>query len=398
MNIKESFEHVGFTPEEKMDLTARLERAVEGKETMTNATKRKLKNISGGMLFGVAAAAVMTVGTLAAVLNPGLRTWFDTTTPGAPEVLEDGIYRLDRSLTYNGWTVTLDECVGDDSSVYIWVDVTAPEGTVLAPREDGYFHIVYNIPGKGGANVTQLPDEDSGDNKMSCLIQHNVQNEDGGLRGEAVTIQIDPIIDCWWTGRLTEHAQRHEGSELTAAIRDHVWTFEDVKLDFPDQTIHLEPNVEVPWLDGAATLTRLEVSPLTVRVELEGGACAGYLAHANSDPFSYDGVETTVIEQGGLVIEMGPADEASSVSWWEKLFEMEQAVTVEVVLQDGTTLKPTTTVRSDEGYREDIPYLAWSRRYDDTLSASVTRVLDPAQVDHVTVCGVAIPLAPSALP
>ena len=84
MNIKESFEHVGFTPEEKMDLTARLERAAEGKETMTNATKRKLKNISGGMLFGVAAAAVMTVGTLAAVLNPGLRTWFDTTTPGAP--------------------------------------------------------------------------------------------------------------------------------------------------------------------------------------------------------------------------------------------------------------------------------------------------------------------------
>ena len=58
MNIKESFEHVGFTPEEKMDLTARLERAAEGKETMTNATKRKLKNISGGMLFGVAAAAL----------------------------------------------------------------------------------------------------------------------------------------------------------------------------------------------------------------------------------------------------------------------------------------------------------------------------------------------------
>lgn len=404
MNIKESFERVGFTPEEKMDLTARLERAAELEENMTSATKRKIKRISGGMIFGVAAAAIMTVGALAAVISPGLRSWFDTTTPGASSALEDGIYRLDRSETYNGWTVTLDECVGDDSSLYIWVDITAPEGTVLAPQEDGYFHIVYDIPGKGGANMTQLPDEDPTDNKISCLIQHNAQNENGGLRGETVSIQINPIVDRWWTDRLTERAQLHEGSELTAAIRDHQWVFEDVKLDFPDQTVRLAPNVAVPWLNGTTTVTGLEVSPLSVRVELEGGTCADYVAHANSDPMEYDEVEEkTVVKNDGLVIEMGPADEATGVDWWQKLFEMERTMTVEVVLQDGTRLVPTTAVRSDEGYREgregaQTPWLAWSRRYDDTLSASVTRVLDPAQVDHVTVCGVDIPLDPSAAP
>ena len=394
MNIKESFERVGFTPEEKMALTARLKRAAEQEENMTSQTKRKIKKISGGMIFGIAAAVMMTVGALAAVISPGLHNWFDTATPGASEVLEDGIYRLNRSETFNGWTVTLGECVGDDSSVYIWVDIAAPEGTVLAPPENGYFHIVYNIPGKGGTNMTQLPDEDPTDNVISCLIQHNAQNEDGSLRGETVTIQIDPIIDCWWTDRLTEQAQRHEGSELTAAIRDHMWVFKDVKLDFPDQTLCLEPNVEVPWLDGTATLTRLEVSPLTVRVELEGGTCANYLAHANSDPFDYAPEEHVTVEQDGLVIETGPTDGA----WWDKLFEMEQAVTVEVTLQDGTLLKPTTTVRSDEGYKQgmDTPHLAWSRRYDDTNQfGASTRVIDPAQVDHVTVCGVDIPVNPA---
>ncbi|MDE6865495.1 MAG: DUF4179 domain-containing protein, partial [Alistipes sp.] len=62
-------------------------------------------------VLGIAAAAVMTVGTLAAVVSPGLRTGC-----GGQEALESSIYRLDRSETYNGWTVTLDECVGDDYS------------------------------------------------------------------------------------------------------------------------------------------------------------------------------------------------------------------------------------------------------------------------------------------
>ena len=141
MNIKESFERVGFTPEEKMALTARLKRAAEQEENMTSQIKRKIKKISGGMIFGIAAAVMMTAGALAAVISPGLHNWFDTATPGASEILEDGIYRLNRSETFNGWTVTLGECVGDDSSVYIWVDIAAPERTVLAPPENGYFHI-----------------------------------------------------------------------------------------------------------------------------------------------------------------------------------------------------------------------------------------------------------------
>lgn len=395
MNIKESFARVGFTPEEKLNLTARLEQAAK-EDIMTNTTKRKIKRIGGGTVLGIAAAAVMTVGALAAALNPSLRSWFDTTTPGAPETLESGIYRLDRSEAYNGWTVTLDECVGDDSSVYIWVDVTAPEGTVLAPPEDGYFELSYFTAGSG-TNMIQLPDEDPTDNKISALIQHNSHNQyNGSLRGETVTIQIYPIVDCWWTGRLTQQAQFHKGSELTEAIRDHMWVFEDVTLDFPDQTLRLEPNVEVPWLDGTTTVVGLEISPLSVRVELEGGACAEYLAHANSDPFEYTGEEPVVTEHDdGLVLSVGNGGD-----WWKKLLEMEQAMTVEVALQDGTTLEPTTAIRQDEGYRKgagglEVPYLAWSRRYDDAMSAQTTRVIDPAQVDHVTVCGVDIPVAPA---
>ena len=196
------------------------------------------------------------------------------------------------------------------------------------------------------------------------------------------------------TARLEQAAKEEIKTNTTK--RNIKWVFEDVTLDFPDQTLRLEPNVEVPWLDGTTTVVGLDISPLSARVELEGGTCADYLAHANSDPFAYAEEEPTVTKRDdGIVAAVG-----SGGDWWEKLFEMEQAMSVEVTLQDGTILKPTSAIRQDEGYREsadglEVPWLAWSRRYDDELSAQTTRVIDPTQVDHVTVCGVDIPVAPS---
>lgn len=196
MSIKERFESVGFTPEEKLDLTARLERAAEQEENMTSATKRKIKRISGGMVFGVAAAVMMTAGALAAVLNPGLRGWFDTQTPGGQETLEKSIYKLDRSQTYNGWTVSLKECVGDDSSVYILVEATAPEGTVLARPENGSITLIGGIDTMGiGASSYVLEDEDPADNRISAMLDASVYSTSEKLRGKTVTISIDPIVD-----------------------------------------------------------------------------------------------------------------------------------------------------------------------------------------------------------
>lgn len=396
MNIRDSFEQTGFTPEEKIDLTARLERAAELDENMTNAAKRKMKKISGGMIFGVAAVAIMTVGALAAVLNPGLRTWLDTATPGAPEVLENSIYRLDRSETCSGWTVTLGECVGDDNSVYIQVDLTAPEGTVLAPREDGYlsteFSLILDERHSRGGMMTMLPDNDPSDNRISLLIQDKFQDE--SLRGKTVTVSIAPIVECWWTDRLTDKAQLHKNGGLTAAIQDHTWVFEDVTLDFPDQTIRLEPNTELPCLGGTATLTGLEVSPLSVKMVVEGGSCARYLKLMNS---SGPSEEIVILPDGGLSITVAePAEDRT-----EEIRAMRASLALEVVLQDGTVLLPTSKVAEADGTKDgiegpDTPYLTWSLRYDDTNNFdSPTRIVDPAQVDHVTVCGVNIPVNPA---
>lgn len=396
MNIKERFEGVGFTPEEKLDLTARLGRAAEQEENMTSATKRKIKRISGGMVFGVAAAVVMTAGALAAVLNPGLRGWFDTQTYGTQEKLEQGIYRLDRSETCNGWTVTLGECVGDDHGVYIWGDVAAPEGTVLAPiSEDGRLSAVCWMEGQTGQLGSMgawFMDQDPTDNHVSVLIMPYMTWGETP-RGETVTLHLGPIADEWDTydPETGEREWHTEGSELTAAIRDHEWVFEDVTLDFPDQTIRMKPNAEVPWLGGTTTVTNLEVSPLGTYVELEGGSCGEYVAYTNTKPV-HEGGETT--ELGGLTITFGGSDGG----WEDRRREMVSGITLELTLRDGTQVLPGNLAASTSDYKEGLegpetPYYFFGRKYDGNNGLNPISVLDPAQVDHVTVCGVDIPLS-----
>lgn len=447
MNIKESFERVGFTPEEKLDLTARLERAAELEENMTNATKRKIKKISTGMIFGIAAAVMMTAGALAATLSPGvvrtwlrvgapgvpqtadssvcqpdqsgdtglpekiilpvetpvkaaeeepaaeipepvkpsgkLRAWFNTSAAAAPEALENNTCGLKRSETYNGWTVTLDECTGDHSSVYIHVTLTAPEGIVLdESRFYGFYWLESGDNNSSGGHMYHLPDEDTADNRITFLIQDDFNYE--SLIGKTTKVEITDLLDYWWEEEdavLTEEEEvfYEQFTELTDAIRGHVWTFEDVVLDFPAQTVQLESGARVPYLDGTTTVTMLEASPFNVTLRVEGGSVAA-LADYNK----------TII-RGDIVW-----NDMERGRWTE----MVQALNMDVVLQDGTVLPATVRSRCLSGRTEgiegpDTPFAEISLRCAE-FSDLPSQIWDPAQVDHVTVCGVVIPVNPAS--
>ena len=136
-DLRHSFDPVFFTQEEKEQLTARLRQAAEQEDNMKDSTKRAIRHTSHRLIIGVAVAAALTTGALAAAVGGGLMGYFEARTPEDQSTLEEGIYQLNRSETYNGWTVELTDCIGDDSNVYLWVDVTAPEGTALTPPEGG---------------------------------------------------------------------------------------------------------------------------------------------------------------------------------------------------------------------------------------------------------------------
>lgn len=396
-DLRHSFDPVFFTQEEKEQLTARLRQAAEQEDNMKDSTKRAIRHTSHRLIIGVAVAAALTTGALAAAVGGGLMGYFEARTPEDQSTLEEGIYQLNRSETYNGWTVELTDCIGDDSNVYLWVDVTAPEGTALAPPEGGWISSSFQaeLPEDVSAammtSLTALPDEDAGDNRISFCIMINAVS--GDLRGKQVDITIEPITESWVTTGENGDLVFHEGGTLTEAIRDHKWVFEDVMLDYPDQTIRLEPHVEVPYLDGTATLTKVEISPLNTLVRIEGGSCYD---HHKQFP-AQSGAESEpeeVIEVGGITITVeggsSEADYWSGESCWG-------ALDVSLVLKDGTVLEtPSTGIgsRCEDGVNPDgvvkTPFVEKFFGYAEASNVLSPRVIDPAQVDYILVCGVRI--------
>ena len=92
----QDFSHIQFTQNEKAALAQRLQQAAEQEETMTDNTKKKVRNVSRGMVVGLAAAAILTVGALAAVLNPTWGGLFSFQSSKEQELLERLTYEIDR--------------------------------------------------------------------------------------------------------------------------------------------------------------------------------------------------------------------------------------------------------------------------------------------------------------
>lgn len=390
-DLKQSFTPISFTSEEKEHLAARLKAAAEQEETMHNTKRHTIRHISRRIAIGAGVAAALTTGALAAAVGGGFLSYFEARTPADQSALAEGIYQLDRSETYNGWTVELTDCIGDDTNGYVWVEVTAPEGTVLQPPEGGQFCSMYYLDSPEdhfGRNITALPDSDPQDNCISFCLELN--SLDGNLRGQTVDFTLEPIVDVWWTDSGTEYAAQHNGSELTEAIRDHTWVFEDVVLDYPDQAVRLTPNLEVPYMDGTATLTKIEITPLTTTVRIEGGSCYDHHGRAAAE---------AAAPSDELVIDAGSAGSITlteeDVSTW---FECWDALETTLVMKDGTTVETPNTglggSSCQDGVSSDtytgIPYVEKRFQYAENSNLIAPRVIDPAQVDYILVCGVRI--------
>ena len=396
-DIRSAFGRIDFTPQEQEDLIARLKRASEEEELMTDAAKKNIKRISRGMLLGIAAACLMTAGALAAALNPGLRGYFTGATPEQQQVVEQGIYRLDRSLTYNGWTMTMDECIGDETSVFLWITLTAPQGTSLAVPEGGGFDVWYRIPsGKmpeswTGAQLQGgfVPDDDPTDNQISFCCQISTSE---GVRGETITLRLESIQAYTWGPEEDGRKEMVFLPQLTQAIADHQWVFEDVVLDYPDQTVVLEPECPVPYQDGTATLTQVRISPLNVSLYLEGEICKA-LAQPPARPGNV--TEADRYATGEATVELG----SGRVDETETRPENPQ---VTLTMRDGTVFTPSGLW--SHSWDDGIEHDAYGNILQEGEASAIytiqhavkhtdpNRILDPAQVQSVTINGVVLEL------
>lgn len=336
---------------------------------MTDQTKRRVRKLSRGVVIGLAAALILTVGVLAAAVNGTWGGLFSFQHSEEQALLEKLTYEIGETKTVDGWEITLSRCAGDDRMLYIWMEMRAPDSFVYEPPEE-YLDLEANwdlMMDGHRQNAGSAESQFSWDEETRTLTYWSGWPTGNSIAGQTRDLILQPLHWSGWN--------REKEEWVMLPLWEGNVVFEDVELNYPNQTIRLTPDLEIPYLDGATTLTKLEISPFRAFARVEGGSC--YQHH-----WVKDGDSLRPNYDGSL--------------------DCLGALTVELHMKDGTVITPRTALLSNcqDGFQtEDRSYAGEcyvERRmeYEHTpFSGMPDRVIDPAQVDYVTVCGVDIPVS-----
>lgn len=221
--------------------------------------------------YAIAVAAVVCILILsvsAVSLSPILGEYYEN----SPGYQQCSIVMGD-SITKNGWTMTLTDCVADEYNLYVGVDLTAPEGTIL-DWEDGYHFAdwdcrIWGLDPGGGGGYEQIADDDPTDNTLCFIFRYTYTiRENQRLDGRHITLHIGSLYHNTEWNEQTHSFDKSFDCEET-------WSF-TTRLSLPEDTILIEPNLPVTTLDVEAVITRLEITPLGVYVYIEGDNLKGH--------------------------------------------------------------------------------------------------------------------------
>lgn len=174
--------------------------------------------------------------------------------PGIPEPSE-----LPVSQTVDGWTLTLTRIEGDLNCGFLYLDITAPEGTVL--DADNYWLQCFPLleTGEGSGWSEHFPDdEDKTDNKITCVVEMSFGSDVRGVKG---VLNVEKLEAIYWSA---DH-QSDRVKTLTTAQ----W---ELPFRMPDQfkTIAYEPRQVVDTSQGAVTVDAVEVGSCSAVLQFAG--------------------------------------------------------------------------------------------------------------------------------
>lgn len=260
---RDELNQIRLTQESREDLA----RALAARQAQPAQRPRRRWSRTAVAAAVVAAILVGSVGA-AVVVPPVVRSYFGDSAGYRQSAVE-----LGESITKNGWTMTLTDCVADDYNLYLGITLTAPEGTVL-DNERGYRFEKWGgadiaVTNGGSAYYEQLEDDNPTDNKLHFILWNEYIPQEGiTLNGQTMEVTFGKLYHLTTWNDTEQEWERAYDCDAT-------WTFRTT-LNYPDHIIRLEPNVSVHTLDVDATITEVVVSPLSVYVCIEGDALKGH--------------------------------------------------------------------------------------------------------------------------
>lgn len=182
-------------PDEEARILARIwEKA--GADLPRKGEKKIVKKTRFGLMLFAAALVLGTVAASAAVYfqaDRGLARSLGAEAESWQDFLNATGTAIQASQDCKGWTLTVNQAVGDRSCAYILLDLAAPEGTVLSA--DWYrMDCLLDFDGVsgGGWRCQMLDDQDKTDNRLSFLLDATM---DGDLRDTIGHLKATGLVE-----------------------------------------------------------------------------------------------------------------------------------------------------------------------------------------------------------
>ena len=161
---------------------------------------------------------------------------------------------LGKSITRDGWTLTLTDCVGDDRYLYLGLEVSAPKGTVLREEECRLEEYAVSFGDLEDYvmswHLSQIPDEDQTDNKIHFILWIEGGYHENTFNGKKISLSFSNIYHIGeWDEALSAREHLYDVKAE--------WYFNNLKISYPDHAIRLNTNAKVSILDVEATITKV---------------------------------------------------------------------------------------------------------------------------------------------
>lgn len=366
--MQENFEHyksemdeMRLTEESKKALAESLRRREI--PVMPEIRTRKVPAGAGKIAAVAAVVCLLVTGAVAAVVaSPTLRDQVFGDSAG----YQQSSTFIGKSVENNGWTLTVTDCVADDRDLYMGLELTAPEGTIL---EEGTYQfgdspgdIDLTFPdmkyGYDTWGIRQLPNDDPADNKLSFMLHSGNLFRQENYHGQRMRLKVHDLCKVRYDVELQDIVDE--------PVCDGIWNFGEMTMDFPDSTLHLEPNVPVTTLDVQATITEIMISPISVQVRIEGDALKGHHSWVpRNAPDGYYGC----------------------IDYQEiKLYSEDGSIISADHVRGGSGCWGGEADSTDDGR-----LILW-RTYSPSINEIITELVDVDSLTAISVCGTMIPL------
>lgn len=337
------FDQVGLDPDRQEELLEHLLAEEKREEIHTvenrNRTGTKRRHFSPRMAVAAMVAAVLCGSALAvsAGLDQRLLEFLGVTTAEQAETLITGAQAVNKTVKNAGSTLTVREVLGDRDNLYLLLNFTAPEGTVLDAYGYRFRQDSVTLDTQSdwkGIDYTKLEDDDPGDNSLDMVMHIKADHisKDG-----TVTLRLGDL-----------EAASGYGEPYVPVDLPGEW-----KLRFPlrcgDSSLTWEMRLPVTLCGQAAVVTEVSLSPLSVTVKGNGDT-------------------------------MEEAAEAARASGVQGFFP------VTICFRDGTSL--TTSGEAGDGFTALV-----QNGRDFYTNWTLHQIIDPDQVDHLVFGGTVIPVA-----